>query len=109
MPYTRKILLRSSWTLALKSFDLRAFVCLFVTRQNLKGQVNIMALPGEVGHINTKCKFCGEFLPAQVLRSGAGWYIGTYCSNCGPYSRESGYYRTEADAESALEKGTFGR
>ena len=31
----------------------------------------------------------------------AGYYIGTWCG-CGPYSRESGYYRTREDAERAF-------
>jgi hypothetical protein len=37
-------------------------------------------------------------LQSRVLMSGAGYYIGTEC-DCGPYSRESGYYRTRAAAD----------
>jgi hypothetical protein len=44
----------------------------------------------------------------EVLRSAAGYYIGTQCE-CGPYSRESGYYRTYEEAESALNSGSFFR
>lgn len=68
-----------------------------------------MASPGEVGHIGSTCMDCGAALPAQVLMSGAGYYIGTFCPNCGPYSRESGYYATREEAEIALKNGTFGR
>lgn len=32
---------------------------------------------------------------------GAGYYIGTYCE-CGPYSRESDYFKTRELAEKAL-------
>lgn len=56
----------------------------------------------------------------QVMESPAGWYIGTIwtacsCANCAeylgvlplpfqePYSRETGYFRTEAGATKALE------
>jgi len=43
-----------------------------------------------------------------VQRSGAGYYVGTTCE-CGPYSRESGYYRTGAEAAEALASGSYGR
>lgn len=68
-----------------------------------------MALPGETGHIGTNCMDCGAHLPAKVLRSGAGYYIGTFCDCCGPYSRESGYYPTKDAAKAALEDGTYWR
>jgi hypothetical protein len=68
-----------------------------------------MALPGEIGHGNTNCMDCGEFLPLKVCMSAAGYYVGTWCDNCGPYSRESGYYRTEELAQAALDSGEFGR
>ena len=67
-----------------------------------------MALPGETGHIGSTCEDCGIHLEAKVLRSGAGYYIGTFC-DCGPYSRESGYYPSREAAEKALDDGTFGR
>jgi hypothetical protein len=53
------------------------------------------------------CPECGKKLEMQVLRSNA-WYIGTECC-CGPYSRESGYYETREEAETALRLGTYGR
>lgn len=47
-------------------------------------------------------------LTVDVHMSAAGYYIGTYC-NCGPYSRESGYYRDFDEAQQALISGDFGR
>lgn len=43
-------------------------------------------------------------LELQVCKSNAGWYLGYWCPKCGPYSRESGYFPTEAAATAALEK-----
>lgn len=41
-------------------------------------------------------------LPLQVLRSGGGWYIGTFTEE-GPISRESEeYWSTEEEAQKAL-------
>lgn len=67
-------------------------------------------LPGETiasGAPDT-CPECKIKPKLQVLRSGGGYYIGTLC-NCGPYSRESGYYSSREAAEGDLAKGTFGR
>lgn len=47
------------------------------------------------------CPDCHMNLVMQVLRSNAGYYIGTQC-DCGPYSRESGYFPTREAAYSAL-------
>ena len=58
--------------------------------------------------VSKTCEDCGITPELKVHRSAAGWYIGTYC-NCGPYSRESGYYATEALAQRALNSGLFGR
>lgn len=54
------------------------------------------------------CPDCGQRLKLRVLRSNAGYYIGTQCC-CGPYNRESGYYHTHEQAERALRTGRFGR
>jgi predicted nucleic acid-binding Zn ribbon protein len=60
----------------------------------------------------TECEDCGHVLKPEVLRSNAGcylgteYYIGTECY-CGPYSRESGYYRTYKQAESDLVSGEY--
>jgi hypothetical protein len=43
-----------------------------------------------------------------VHSSAAGFYIGTVC-DCGPYTRESGYYRTRALAQADLDSGAYGR
>ena len=48
-----------------------------------------------------KCKDCGKRLKLEVLHSNAGYYIGTRC-NCGPYSRDSGYFKNPRDAEIEL-------
>jgi len=61
-----------------------------------------MALPGEIGHSFSTCADCGEVLVPQVLKTCA-YYIGTMCQ-CGPYSRESGYYATEAEAKADLDR-----
>jgi hypothetical protein len=67
-------------------------------------------LPGETiaNGAPSTCTECITELQNQVLRSAAGFYIGTWCE-CGPYSRESGYYRTEREAQRALDDGTFVR
>jgi hypothetical protein len=60
----------------------------------------------------TKCEDCGHVLKPEVLHSNAGcyagteYYIGTQCY-CGPYSRESGYYRTYKQAELDLVSGEY--
>lgn len=54
------------------------------------------------------CPDCGLNLELQVLMSAAGYYIGTFC-DCGPYSRESCYYKTREDAQLALDSGAFER
>jgi hypothetical protein len=53
------------------------------------------------------CPRCGATPEIQVLCTNA-WYIGTWC-NCGPYTRESGYYATEEEAQAALECGGYER
>lgn len=68
-----------------------------------------MALEGEIGHGNTDCPDCGTYMPLQVCASAAGYYVGTFCSNCGPNSRESGYYRSLEEAQAALDSSEFGR
>ncbi len=67
-------------------------------------------LPGEtiLSGANPDC--CGETLPFKVCQSAAGFYIGTFCDNCGPYSRESGYFPTREAAQTALnewDKGVY--
>lgn len=51
-------------------------------------------------------KYCGLDLPIKVLRSRAGYYIGTHKEDGTPVSRESDHYwLTKQEAEHAL---TFG-
>ena len=63
-------------------------------------------IPGEtlLSGAEKTCPGCHVMPELKVQMSGAGYYIGTRC-NCGPYSRESGYYKTRALAEDALKKG----
>jgi hypothetical protein len=64
------------------------------------------------------CPTCGVRLVMEVLKSAAGYYIGFFCYSMpkgneefcyGPYSRESGYYRSSEEAEKAMNTGNFGR
>lgn len=69
-----------------------------------------MALNGETlrtGMPRT-CEECGVGVVEHVMKSAAGYYIGTACE-CGPYSRESGYYKNSGEAEKALKEGNYGR
>ncbi len=48
----------------------------------------------------------------MVMQSAAGYYIGRAYKDqefdfIGPYSRESGYYATEAEAQAELDNNTF--
>lgn len=63
-----------------------------------------MTLPGEtiLTGAPTTCPDCGVTLEFQVCNSAAGYYIGTFC-NCGPYTRESGYFPSWELANAALE------
>jgi hypothetical protein len=69
-----------------------------------------MTLRGEcVNASHTVCIECGAELSIKVCASAVGYYIGFFCPNCGPYSRESGYFGNREEAESALSSGLFGR
>jgi hypothetical protein len=61
-------------------------------------------IPGEtiLSEASNVCEDCGVTLVFQVLRSAAGYYIGTACK-CGPYSRKSGYYPTREAAARELD------
>jgi hypothetical protein len=48
-----------------------------------------------------KCEECSKPLIPEVLMSAAGYYIGTKC-DCGPYSKESTYFKTREEAEKIL-------
>lgn len=64
-----------------------------------------MAVEGELkGLKGIKCEDCGATLPLQVCHSAAGYYLGYYCNQCGPYSRETDYFVTSKEANTELEK-----
>ena len=69
-----------------------------------------MVMPGETIATggSPECRDCHRVPKLDVYRSAAGYYIGTYC-DCGPYSRESDYYKTPELAKKALDSGQFGR
>jgi len=57
---------------------------------------------GQLAH-----QVCGKLLPLEVLKSGAGYYIGTTEDFC-PCTRESrAYFRHAAQAEEALRSGSW--
>ena len=60
-----------------------------------------MVFPTEINQERKHCDECGKIHQLEVLRSAAGYYIGTQCQ-CNPYSRESGYFRSIEQAKSAL-------
>ncbi len=69
-----------------------------------------MTMPGEcVNDVKTECMDCKAELVIDVHKSAAGYYIGFFCDNCGPYSRESGYYRSYEEAKYALDNGLYCR
>ena len=69
-----------------------------------------MTLTGEcVNASHTACIGCGTELLIKVCVSAAGYYIGFFCPQCGPYSRESGYYGSREETELALSRGVFDR
>jgi len=69
-----------------------------------------MTLPSEcVNETQTVCMECGKTIDLRVHCSVAGYYIGFCCPNCGPYSRESGYFHSRNEAETVLDLGDFGR
>jgi hypothetical protein len=69
----------------------------------------VIMLPDETIASGADPTCCGGVLTLRVLKSGGGYYIGTMCPNCGPYSRESGYYATPEAAKADLDSGVFSR
>ncbi len=52
--------------------------------------------------------WCNKRLPLQILRSNAGFYIGTFDPESGPCSRESvEYFPTEIKAQAALDEDSW--
>jgi len=56
-------------------------------------------LPGETVLSGCTLTTVNDF---QVLRSAAGWYIGTLRNGC-PCTRETGYFKEEIEAIEALD------
>lgn len=51
---------------------------------------------------------CGHRLPLRILKSAAGYYVGTVSDEFGPVSRESvEYWPTAAEAQAAFELGQW--
>jgi hypothetical protein len=58
------------------------------------------------GYLASQCGF--DHLELRVCQSAAGYYVGTWCPEEGPVSRESReYYLTQAEAQAALDQNTF--
>lgn len=51
----------------------------------------------------SRCPDCKKILKLEVLRSNAGYYVGTKC-DCGPYSRDSIYFKHPKDAQEELDE-----
>ena len=64
---------------------------------------------GECVNDDTVRCSCGKILKIGVYKSNAGYYIGFWCDNCGPYSRESNYYKTRAEAQQCLDHDYYFR
>lgn len=54
-----------------------------------------------------RCPECNSELPIKVCFSQAGYYIGRFCPECGPYSRNSGYYPSKDAVQKAIEGGQY--
>lgn len=51
---------------------------------------------------------CEGEMDLAVCKSAAGYYIGTWCYQCGPYRRHSQrYWKDKADAKAALDSGNW--
>lgn len=67
-------------------------------------------LYGETIATGASAVCCGVEMELRVLRSAAGYYIGTRCNECGsPNSRDSGYYSKQEDATKALKNELYTR
>ena len=66
-----------------------------------------MVLPKETIRLGAdpNCSVCNKRFELKVMRSAAGYYIGTQCCE-GPNSRESHYYSSRETAQHALDTGT---
>jgi uncharacterized Zn finger protein len=53
------------------------------------------------------CPDCGHEMPLRVLSSGAGYYLGHTCIECGPWDRITHYYKKQEDAVKDLHRAQF--
>jgi hypothetical protein len=69
-----------------------------------------MTLQGETNGLHgTTCPACKARLALRVCSSNAGWYLGYWCGECGPVSRETGHYASVYIAETQLDRVRAGR
>jgi hypothetical protein len=68
-----------------------------------------MTVPGELSGLHGATCNCGAELELQVCESAAGHYLGYWCDRCGPWSRETGYYKDKYVAAAQLERARVGR
>lgn len=61
-----------------------------------------MAIKGELSGLSGTTCSCQRVLKLQVCQSAAGYYLGYICPECGPWSRETGYYMSREEAETEL-------
>jgi hypothetical protein len=57
---------------------------------------------GNEAEPKTNCLECDRPMETEVLRSNAGYYIGSQCDRCGPHTRESDYFPSRPAAEAEL-------
>lgn len=73
-------------------------MCAYARREGaMENFLKLLVLVAEYG---VTC--CGEVMLYSVCRSAAGYYLGHFCPNCGPWDRLSCYYPTREEAEDAL-------
>jgi hypothetical protein len=54
------------------------------------------------------CEEHEEFLHIRILKSAAGFYIGTQCPICGPWRRMTDYYSSRPEAQKAMKDFMIG-
>lgn len=50
------------------------------------------------------CGECWSMMPLKVLLTPAGYYLGFWCNNHGPFSRETRYFKERSEAQELLDK-----
>lgn len=75
-------------------------MCAYARREGaMENFLKLLVLVAEYGDT---CCDCGEVMLYSIHRSAAGYYLGYFCPNCGPWDRMSDYYPTREEAEEAL-------